>query len=231
MAHVFSRYGGFLMKTVILIPSFKAAESLNTLVPEVLKHSSSILIIDDGSRDGTDVIAQKYSVQLVTHSVNCGKGEALLTGFKWAKENGFTHVITIDADGQHAPSDLPAMIESSADLTIGYRKFEFGTMPIARITSNTITSLICSALVRQRIRDSQSGYRKINLAVLEGFRPHFKGFQFETELLLHAAGKKHCSVNNVPIKTIYNGGKSHIRHFYDTLAFIRAALRYLWTTK
>ena len=137
------------MKTVILIPSYKAAESLNTLVPEVLKHSSSILIIDDGSLDGTDDIAKKYSVQLVTHSVNCGKGEALLTGFKWAKENGFTHAITIDADGQHAPSDLPAMIESSADLTIGYRKFEFGTMPIARILSNTITSLICSALIRK----------------------------------------------------------------------------------
>jgi glycosyltransferase involved in cell wall biosynthesis len=219
------------MKTVVLIPSYKAADSLQILIPEVLRHSPSILIIDDGSKDGTDSVAKQFSVPLVTHDVNYGKGEALLTGFRWAKENGFTHTITIDADGQHAPSDLPAMIESSADLTIGYRKFEFGIMPIARITSNVITSLICSALVGQRIRDSQSGYRKISLDVLDGFKPRFKGFQFETELLLYAAGKKHCSVNHVPIKTIYNGGKSHIRHFYDTLAFIRAALRYLWTTK
>jgi len=145
-------------------------------------------------------------------------------------DNGFTHAVTMDADGQHSPIDLTAMIASSADLTIGYRKFEFGTMPIARITSNTLTSLICSVLVKQKIRDSQSGYRKINLAVLEGFKPRFKGFQFETELLLYAAGKKRCSINHVPIKTIYNGGKSHISHFYDTYAFIKAALRYMKST-
>ncbi|MBL8026918.1 MAG: glycosyltransferase family 2 protein [Fibrobacteres bacterium] len=218
------------MNTLVLIPAYNAAEPLKVLLPEVVKQCP-VLVVDDGSKDNTRKTAIDSGVECVTHEVNRGKGEALLTGFRWASEKGFTHVITIDADGQHSPIDLPAMLLSESDLTIGYREFKFGTMPLARIVSNTLTSLICSFAIGKRVRDSQSGYRKVKLSTLEGFKPHFKGFQFETELLLHAAGKKKCSIGHVPIKTIYNGGVSHIRHFYDTTAFIRAILRYLWTTK
>ncbi len=218
-------------KTVVIIPSYKGAKSLQLLLPEVKKNinnNSEVLVVDDGSNDGTDIIAINHNVNYVAHGVNKGKGAALLTGYKWAMERGYQFAITMDADGQHSPHDLPPFFQNDADLTIGQRKINLLVMPLMRVVSNTLTSFICTLVVKKKILDSQSGYRKLRLSALDGFKNRVSGFQFETELLLHIAGRRNGTVSHVPIKTIYNGAKSYISPVKDIIQFVMAIVRFVF---
>ncbi|MFH0921696.1 MAG: glycosyltransferase family 2 protein [Fibrobacterota bacterium] len=216
-------------KTLILLPAYECALALPGLIARIRMEAPfhTVLIVDDGSLDNTFEAARKAGVFTLHHPENRGKGAALSTGFQYARVNGFDAVITLDADGQHDPSDLRAFFEADADLAAGCREFRRNVMPFWRICSNRLTSLLVRAVTGKRILDSQCGYRKVLLSALEGFVPRYQGYQFETELLLHIALRKEARIVNVPIKTLYSGEKSHIRHFRDIRQFLVALGRAL----
>jgi glycosyltransferase involved in cell wall biosynthesis len=164
------------------------------------------------------------------HQENRGKGRALKTGFKAFLDQSETdYILCIDADLQHPVASIPDFLkkaESGNSFIIGARERSLKSMPVHRILSNMITSYIISLITRQKIKDSQCGYRMIHRDVLNNLDLHENGYQLESEMLLKAA-KNGVKIDFIPIPTIYNAEKSHMRNFRDTLKFIRLVFGFL----
>ena len=220
-------------KILVIIPAYNASSTLFSLIEEISTsvERENILVVDDGSSDDTFAIANESKVKVVQHKRNKGKGEALQTGFRYALDNGYDAVITMDADLQHDPQFIPDFVEkfrqNSLDIIIGTRKIELKTMPFSRWLTNNLTSIIVSVLGRTKVRDSQSGYRLISAKVLKRIRLVTKKYDLESELLIKA-GKIKFKIDSVVISTIYRGSKSYINPLVDTKRFIKLMWRSLW---
>ncbi len=218
---------------LIIVPAFNARPHLAELLEKVkwrLKDQVfhwSILVIDDGSSDHTAEMAESSGCVLIRHSKNLGKGASLKAGFAYAVENGLDVIVTIDADLQHDPASIMPMLEllnkEHYDVVIGSRAFDTGKMSPARIISNRITSALIAWRCGQTIPDSQSGYRVIRTDAIRDVSLKTSRYETESELLIRLC-KNGCRIGFYPIETIYRNEKSHIRHFPDTIRFIRMFL-------
>ncbi|MBN1759552.1 MAG: glycosyltransferase family 2 protein, partial [Chitinispirillaceae bacterium] len=139
--------------TTIVIPAFRAADLLLQLLPRVRKSvpRENIVVVDDASGDSTPQLCSDLGVSCLRHHVNRGKGSALLTGFHHCITGGSRWIISMDADGQHSPDDLPKFIAASLQqpapgICIGARSMRPGIMPFERILSNRLTSGILGIL-------------------------------------------------------------------------------------
>ncbi len=219
---------------LIIIPAFNEEKRLGGLLRRIssIRSLKNVLVVDDGSVDKTAIIAEKAGSKVLKQNINQGKGVALRTGFDFAVRNNYDAVITMDADGQHAPDELPLFLnyykKFKPDLIIGTRKQNLSEMPFLRFLVNKTTSLVTSILAGIRVNDSQSGYRLITSFLIKKINLETSRFQMETEIIVKAA-KAGFSIGEVPIKTIYfENFKSHINPFTDTFRFIRLVLRLLW---
>lgn len=221
-------------KFLIIIPAFNEEKRLGGLLKRISSICSlkNVLVVDDGSVDKTAIIAEKAGSKVLKQKTNQGKGIALRAGFDFAVRNNYKAVITMDADGQHAPDELPLFLnyykKYKTDLIVGTRKQKLSEMPFLRFLVNKTTSLVTSILAGIRVNDSQSGYRLINSSLIKKINLKTSRFQMETEIIVKAA-RAGFSLGEVPIKTIYfENFKSHINPFIDTFRFIRLALYLLW---
>lgn len=153
---------------------------------------------------------------------------ALNTGYAYAVREGYDAVITLDGDAQHDPEEIPTFLEAAeatgAHIVLGCRMSDVTDMPPLRQWTNRTTSRFVSRLAGQDIRDSQTGYRLIRREVLKAVHCITRNYDAESELLIKA-GRKGFRITEVPIATIYHGGKSSIHPVLDTLRFIRLVLR------
>jgi len=220
------------MKVGVLMPAFNEAEGL----VRVLRSLSSvpkqhILVVDDGSQDGTSEAARAEGVCVLRHEVNLGKGAAHRSGFAYFLERDYDAIVTLDTDGQHDPLEIPLFLEKAerarASIIIGTRRLSLCQMPLVRYLTNRITSLIVSLLAHTRIRDSQSGFRLISAKVLRDIRLTTTKYDTESEILIKASRRRH-RIDSVPTKTIYRREISYINPVVDTLRFVRLILRSLW---
>lgn len=216
-----------------IIPAYNEEKRLGSLLLNLSKFVSlkNVLVVDDGSNDNTAVIAEKAGSRILKQKTNQGKGLALKAGFDFAVANGYEAVITMDADGQHDPKEIPKFLSHyekyNTDFIIGTRKHKVSEMPLLRLLVNKVTSFITSLLSGIRIHDSQSGYRFIRKNIIEKIDLKTNRFQMETEIIVKAV-RAGFSVEEVPIQTIYlTQFKSHINPFIDTIRFIKLALRLL----
>lgn len=219
---------------LIIIPAFNEEKRLGGLLKRISSFVSlkNVLVVDDGSVDNTAIVAEKVGCRVLRQGRNQGKGVALRSGFDFAIANGYDAVITMDADGQHDPDEIPLFIDfykkTGTDLIIGTRKHDLSNMPFLRFQVNRTTSLVVSLLANAKFCDSQSGYRFIKREVLEKIKLKTERFQIETEVIVQAT-RAHFSIGEVPIRTIYfEQFKSHIHPITDTWRFIWLALRLLW---
>ena len=210
----------------VIIPIYNSAKYLTELFSRISNYipMQNIIAINDASHDNSAEICENSGINLINFSHNRGKGAALQAGFQEAIAKGFSFAISIDSDLQHKPEDIPNFLkkqaESKADMVIGKREFSFQTMPWARIFSNSTTSKIVSIASKQKIYDSQSGYRMYKLAPLTKMNFISERYQFETEVILKFS-KLNCTFAFVPIDTIYNDEVSYISHFRDIWNFIK----------
>ncbi|MDA3814275.1 MAG: glycosyltransferase family 2 protein [Candidatus Cloacimonetes bacterium] len=215
--------------TVIIVPIYNTEKYLPELFKRITKYFplKSIFAVNDASEDNSKEICRKIGVKLIDLKVNSGKGNALQVGFKAAIEEGYKFAFTIDSDLQHKPEDFPDFIKKQNELdlalVIGKRDFSHKKMPFHRICSNTLTSWVVSRSSKQKILDSQCGFRLYNLEILEGMEFQTKRYQFETEIILKIA-KKNGKVDFIPIETIYDRQVSYISGLRDIKNFIKIVL-------
>lgn len=216
---------------MIIIPAYNEEESIAKLLPSLNFPPQDIIVVDDGSTDNTVSKSQSFGVHVIRHKKNKGKGMAHRTGFNFASKEEARWVITMDADGQHSPKDIPKFIkaikEKKGDMIIGEREVTIRTMPFLRFLTNLWTSFIVSILGGKRVKDAQSGFRAISKEIFISISLSTNNFQTESEIIIKAA-RRGFGITSVPIRTIYNESYSYIKPFLDTLRFIKLAFQSLW---
>ncbi len=216
------------MNLCILIPAYNESKRLKQLLPELKKNNLDILVVDDGSEDETSRVAAKAGAMVLRHETNSGKGQALRTGFNFILEKGYDAVITMDADLQHDARHIPDFIREyqnkDADIILGDRMLEPGSMPRLRYWTNKTTSGIISFITGCSMRDTQSGFRLIRKNVLRCLKLSTSKFDTESEVLIKALVKG-FKVSSIPVRTIYfEDHGSKINPLIDTLRFIKLIL-------
>lgn len=211
---------------VVLIPAWNEADRIGPVVRAARRYLP-VLVVDDGSTDGTVQAAEAGGALVLRHDYNQGKGGALRSGFAWVLEREYGAALTLDADGQHDPEEIPFFLDAwsrdSGDLWIGRR--DFSRMPFPRGWINPIGSWMLSLALRHPIPDNQSGYRLYTRRLLEGLDLVSQGFEFEVEVITQALCRGY-RVRWINIRTIYGTGKvSYFDPVSDTLRFLRMVIK------
>lgn len=213
---------------IALIPAFNEAARVGDVVRRVRRHVSEVVVIDDGSADETSAVAREAGATVIRHDQNQGKGASIISGLNHFAKSSADFAILLDADGQHDPDEIPKFLEAGrqAGITCGTRMQNTKEMPAIRCWTNRFTSWVTGKLARQRIPDSQCGYRLIARVVLPDLKFSTARFETETEMLIQAGRAGHKIVS-VPIRTIYEPGRvSRIRPWRDTVRFFKLVGRY-----
>jgi glycosyltransferase involved in cell wall biosynthesis len=218
------------VRTLVVIPCKDVEATIGPLVGRIREIDAAldVVVVDDGSRDGTGREAREAGATVLRHETNRGKGAALRTGFGYAVSRGYDALITMDGDLQHDPAAIPAFVAAlgsgAGDIIVGTHMRAVGEMPRIRIWTNRTTSRVVSRLARQQIPDSQSGYRIMRTSAVRDLPLVTSRYDTESEILIRAA-RRGARVGSIPIESIYGGGVSHINPAVDTLRFLRLVVR------
>lgn len=213
---------------IALVPAYNEEKRIAPVLEQVHIHLPAV-VVDDGSTDNTASLAQDAGATVIRQVPNQGKGAALCAGFRYALDSGYEAVVTLDADGQHDPSEIPTFLEAysqrQADLIIGARTFS--EMPLVRRISNSLGTLAFSWAMGRTIPDNQSGYRLIGQRLMKAMLDSDEsGFEFEVEMIVTCV-ERGCTLDWVPIRTIYSGESSHIQPWHHLVHFFRV----VWQTR
>jgi glycosyltransferase involved in cell wall biosynthesis len=205
-----------------LIPAYNAESFVGDVIRRTRAHVP-VIAVNDGSRDGTLAVLRAAGATVVDQQPNQGKGLALQRGFRVALERGAAAVITLDADGQHDPSEIPLFLDkfraTVSDLIIGER--DFSKMPLVRRMSNTVGRRAFSWAMGRRVRDNQSGYRLLSRRLMEAVLDSGeRGFEFEMDMIVVCV-KRGWRIEGVPIRTIYGEETSNIKPLQHVVHFFR----------
>lgn len=222
---------GEALRPCVIIPTHNEAAEIGRIISRLRSLKIDFVVIDDGSTDATASIARNNNAQVLLSEVNQGKGAALIRGFEYCLKNKFDSVITIDGDGQHLPEDIPGFIRLAEEqpllgLIIGNRMADLKNMPFIRVMTNKFMSWLLSLIVKQKIYDSQCGFRLIKREALEKLSLKSHKFEIESEIIIEAA-RNGVKIGSIPIQTIYRKERSHINPFVDTIRFFRFILKKL----
>jgi len=205
---------------VAVIPAYDCFSSIGRVVAELRRHVARVVVVDDGSRDGTSRAAADAGAEVHRFEENRGKGAALSEGIRIALEADPAAVLLLDGDGQHDAADAPALLAAwdagAGDLVVGSRMSRPEAIPAERYWTNRIGSRILSFMTGWEIEDSQSGYRLLSAELLRRMPLASRGYAVESEMLIKAAHRG-ARLAQVPIRTIYEGGPSHYRPVLDTV--------------
>lgn len=214
------------LQIIALVPAYNEGRRVGAVVAQA-REFLPVLVVDDGSRDDTAAQAEAAGARVLHQTPNRGKGEALRAGFRWALQAGCEAVLTLDADGQHDPAEIPKFLDAwratQADLILGER--DFSQIPPVRRLANTLGRLTFSWALGHPVRDNQSGYRLISRRLMESvLASQEAGFEFEVEMIVRAV-RRGFRLEAVPIRTIYAGEGSHIHPLKHILGFIQILLK------
>lgn len=230
-----------MLLKVVCIPVFNEERIIRKIVQDCTKYVDRVVVCDDGSSDKTFEEAQLGGAIVLKHPQNMGKGAALKTLFKYARDLNPDVVVTIDGDGQFLPQEiekiLKPVLQGDADIVIGYRFDEKTEMPSYRKIGNKFLDKITNMASELPFRDTQSGFRAYSKKAIESIRFSANGFGADSEILLDAA-KKGLKISEEKVTVIYNTGfetstKNPISHSSDVigslieLVALRHPLKYL----
>lgn len=215
-----------------VIPAYQAAHSVGAVVRGTRERIDHVLVVDDGSTDGTGAAAAQAGARVIGFDRNRGKGCALRAGFDDLFCRGYDGVVSLDADGQHLPSELPRLIAAyagGADLVIGSRDHLFGGMGAVRRTSNRWSSYLISAVAGQVLSDVQSGFRLYGRRLIA--EAGFPDGRFEAEsAIVVRAVRRGFTIVTTPVELGFADGRStsHYRPVLDSLRILGAVARARW---
>jgi glycosyltransferase involved in cell wall biosynthesis len=207
------------LRSVAIIPAFNEAGTIARVVEGVRGAVQHVLVVDDGSTDGTAAIARSAGAEVIEHGSNRGKGHAIRSALAALAARDYTHALLLDGDMQHLPDEAPRLLaaaaESGADVVLGERRFDREAMPASRYQANRLGSRVLSWFVGIRFQDTQCGYRVLRLSALAGISLRARGYDIETEMLVKLA-RRGARMTTVPVTAVYAGQRSKLRPVRDT---------------
>ncbi|UJS17648.1 MAG: glycosyltransferase family 2 protein [Candidatus Jettenia sp.] len=213
----------------VVIPAYNASATIKDVVRGALKYVSRVIVADDGSTDDTASAASKAGAEVLVIEKNKGKGNALKLLFQKAIEEGYRSVISMDADGQHDPEDIPQFIAIYTrypdDIIVGSRMHEKEKIPRARYNSMCIARFYISLVANQFLEDTQCGFRLYPLSIIKRLRLMTERYVTETELLIKA-GDMGIHIRFVKVKTIYSENGSHFKPITDITSITAYIISY-----
>ncbi|MGM9743437.1 MAG: DUF2062 domain-containing protein [Candidatus Cryptobacteroides sp.] len=218
------------LKCCVIMPTYNNAGTLASVVSGVLEYCEDLIVINDGSTDGTSEILKSFSsrIKVLTHPFNWGKGTALRNGLEYARQEGFSYAISIDSDGQHFPSDIQAFALAASDfpdtLLVGARNLRADGMPGKNTFANRFSNFWFKVETGIRLEDTQSGFRLYPLEKIDLDSSHFTGgYEFELEILVFSAWKG-VPVRNIPVNVYYPPEGERVSHFKPFRDFSRISV-------
>lgn len=214
---------------LVIMPAWNESLRIGQLVTELINMHLNVLVVDDGSTDGTGDLAEKAGAEVIRHSVNRGKGESLADGFRYAASEGYDALVTMDADGQHDPRDLLRFFDiynrTGIPVLVGNRMHDRHRMPIVRRVTNQMMSRILNRKMRQFVADTQNGFRLYQTDVVMMVIPEATGFAAESEILIKL-DEIDIRMGSVPVAAFYGTEKSAVRPIHDTRLFFKMLRRH-----
>ena len=212
----------------VIIPTFNNAGTIVKVIEDILFYTKNIIVVNDGSNDDTlCLLADIKSIFVISYEKNHGKGYALKKGFKKAIESGFRYALTIDSDGQHFASDIPAFIsmikEFPDSLIIGSRFLEQENMPSKNSFANKFSNFWFQLQTSQKLPDTQSGFRLYPLNKIKKIHLFSNRYESELEILVRCAWN-FIPVKTVPISVYYPPEDQRISHFRPGIDFFRISI-------
>lgn len=213
----------------VAIPAYNASGTIREVIRGALKYVSRVTVADDGSTDDTATVASQAGAEIVVIEKNKGKGNALKLLFQKAIEEGYRAVISMDADGQHDPEDIPQFIATYArypdEIIVGSRMYEKEKIPRARYNSMCIARFYVSLVANQFLEDTQCGFRLYPLSLIKKLHLMTERYVTETELLMKA-GDMGINIRFVKVKTIYSENGSHFKPITDITSITAYIISY-----
>ena len=212
----------------VLIPTYNNASTLGQVLQDVLSYTQHVIVVNDGSTDTTSEILDQFpTVQRVAYTPNRGKGIALRRGFKYALQQGYEYVITIDADGQHFASDLQVFLDKLQTeknaILIGARNLHQENMPGKNSFANKFSNFWFYVETGMKAADTQSGYRLYPLRLIAPTRFWCTRYEFEVEVLVRSAWRG-VKIDWVPVQVYYPPAEERVSHFRPFQDFSRISV-------
>jgi glycosyltransferase involved in cell wall biosynthesis len=213
----------------VVIPAYNEVRTIRNLVERALLQARHVIVIDDGSSDGTAEALNGLPITLILHDDNQGKAASLWDGMQEAHKRQITAIVTLDGDGQHLPEDIPRLVQYFRQLpnriVIGSRLHEKENIPRARYNANRFANFWVSWAAGYPICDSQSGFRVYPADLLDKVKVAHRrssGFVFESEILIEA-GRLGITSAPISIAAIYlpQARASHFRPVVDIARIVR----------
>lgn len=215
------------MKFLAVIPLYNHGKTVRQVVQNCLHCGWPVLVVDDGSRDEGPLSLRGLEAHVITLPVNRGKGAALLAAAAWARQNGFTHLLTLDADGQHNPQDLTLLAtaarQAPQSIIIGARRFEGPHVPASSKFGRKFAGFWVHLQTGKAVSDMQSGLRCYPVDVLEVVKCWCRRYAFEVEIVVRAlwAG---FGVKEVDVSVYYPPAGQRVSHFHKLADNLRLTL-------
>ncbi|MGM9738275.1 MAG: DUF2062 domain-containing protein [Candidatus Cryptobacteroides sp.] len=218
------------LQCCVIMPTYNNAGTLAGVIQEILSYCADLIVINDGSTDGTAEILRSFSsrIKVLTHPFNWGKGAALKNGLEYALQLGFRYAVSIDSDGQHYPSDIlrfaEAIREHPDTLLVGARNLRADGMPGKNTFANRFSNFWFKVETGVRLDDTQSGFRLYPLHRLDLSDRHLTtGYEFELEILVFTAWNG-TEVRNIPVNVYYPPEGERVSHFRPIKDFTRISI-------
>lgn len=219
-------------QVLIIIPAFNEAKIIAGVIRAIKSQGwKQILVIDDGSTDGTGKQAIRAGAKVLSHKRNKGKGRALRTGFALARKLAMPVTVTIDGDGQHYPSDIEKMvklIDEGQDVVLGYRNFKLSQIPLHKILANKLANLITWGVFGLKVRDSQSGLRAYAQTALNLMKLKYDKYEIESEIIREIK-KNQLKWVEVPIRVSYGKHDQSKQDRQSCWSSVKTMLNLIWS--
>jgi len=209
------------MKTAIIIPAYNEEETIANIIKRAKKYGT-VIVVNDASKDKTQEIAKRSGAIVLSHKANRGLGAALRTGFEKAIKSGYDIAVTLDADGQHNPDDIPKLlnkINDNYDFVLGSR--DLSKYPIIKRIGNLCLNFLTNIISGTNLKDTESGFRGFKIASLKKLNLKSERYEIAAEIIYEVGRNKLKSTNVFVSSPVYRKGVGVVDGFKNFIYILR----------